>query len=66
MNTAANQLSGYGYDANGNQISSGYTYDPENRIEFADNGSVQDFYDGQNSASGRRPALEPAHQAIGL
>ena len=48
VNAATNQLTGYGYDANGNQISSGYTYDQENRIEFANNGGVQYFYDGQN------------------
>jgi len=45
---STNQLSGYSYDANGNLISSGYTYDPENRITFANNGGVGYSYDGQN------------------
>jgi len=48
-NQSTNQLSGnYFYDANGNLISSGYTYDPENRITFANGGGVGYAYDGQN------------------
>ena len=43
-----NRLSGYTYDANGNLISTGYTYDVENRISFANAGGVQYFYDAQN------------------
>jgi len=48
VNAATNQLSGYTYDNNGNLISTGYTYDVENRIEYANAGGVQYFYDGQN------------------
>ena len=52
QNTAAragwNRLSGYAYDANGNLISTGYTYDVENRMSFASAGAVQYFYDAQN------------------
>ena len=48
VNAATNQLSGYSYDANGNLISTGYSYDAENRIEFANAGGVQYFYDAQN------------------
>ena len=49
VNPATNQLScTYSYDANGNLISTGYTYDPENRIQFAVAGNYQYFYDGQN------------------
>jgi RHS repeat-associated protein len=43
-----NRLTGYGYDSNGNQISTGYTYDAEDRIVFANAGTVEYFYDGQN------------------
>ena len=43
-----NRLSGYTYDANGNLISTGYTYDVENRISFANAGGVQYFYDARN------------------
>jgi hypothetical protein len=48
---ATNRLSataGYAYDANGNLLSTGYTYDSENRIVFADAGVVEYFYDAQN------------------
>ena len=48
VNAATNQLSGYSYDSNGNLISTGYTYDVENRISFANSGGVQYFYDAQN------------------
>src|SRR5579883_2087248 len=48
VNAATNQLSGYAYDANGNQISTGYGYDAENRIVSANAGSTQYFYDAQN------------------
>ena len=47
-NATTNRLSGYTYDANGNLISTGYTYDVENRISFANAGGVQYFYDAQN------------------
>ena len=47
-NATTNQLSGYSYDANGNQISTGYSYDVENRMSFANGGGVQYFYDAQN------------------
>ena len=48
VNAATNQLSGYAYDANGNQISTGYGYDPENRIVSVNAGAVQYMYDAQN------------------
>ncbi len=48
VNATTNQLSGYTYDTNGNLISTGYTYDVENRISFANAGGVQYFYDAQN------------------
>ncbi len=48
VNAATNQLSGYTYDANGNLISTGYTYDVENRLSFANAGGAQYFYDAQN------------------
>ena len=48
MNASTNQLSGYTYDANGNLISTGYTYDVENRLSFANGGGAQYFYDAQN------------------
>ena len=48
VNAATNQLSGYAYDANGNQISSGYGYDAENRIVSANAGGVEYLYDAQN------------------
>src|SRR5205807_3301170 len=47
-NAATNQLSGYSYDLNGNQISTGYAYDAENRLVQANAGAVQYGYDGQN------------------
>src|SRR5713226_4382163 len=43
-----NRLSGYTYDQNGNQISTGYAYDAENRLVQANAGAVQYGYDGQN------------------
>lgn len=43
-----NRLTGYTYDANGNQISTGYTYDAENRIILANAGAVEYAYDAQN------------------
>jgi RHS repeat-associated protein len=46
--TATNRLSGYTYDFNGNQISTGYAYDAENRLVQANAGAVQYAYDGQN------------------
>jgi len=48
VNATTNQLSGYSYDSNGNLISTGYTYDPENRLEFANAGANQYFSDAQN------------------
>ncbi len=47
-NATTNQLTGYSYDANGNLISTGYSYDVENRVSFANAGGVQYFYDAQN------------------
>jgi RHS repeat-associated protein len=45
-----NRLSGYGYDANGNQLSVGYHYDAENRLVQANmpGGTMHYGYDGQN------------------
>jgi RHS repeat-associated protein len=43
-----NRLSGYTYDPNGNQISTGYAYDAENRLVQANAGAVRYGYDGQN------------------
>src|SRR5260370_2865615 len=45
---ATNRLSGYSYDFNGNQISTGYAYDAENRLVQANAGAVHYAYDGQN------------------
>jgi len=45
---ATNQLSGYTYDLNGNQISTGYAYDAENRLVQVNAGAVKYAYDGQN------------------
>jgi RHS repeat-associated protein len=47
-NLANNQLSGYTYDPNGNQISTGYAYDAENRMVQANAGAIQYGYDAQN------------------
>ena len=47
-NATTNQLSGYTYDANGNLISTGYAYDPENRISSVNAGALEYFYDAQN------------------
>ncbi len=47
-NATTNQLSGYSYDANGNLISTGYAYDPENRISSVNAGALLYFYDAQN------------------
>ncbi|HTS46968.1 MAG TPA: RHS repeat-associated core domain-containing protein [Bryobacteraceae bacterium] len=47
-NASTNRLSGYSYDANGNLISTGYTYDVENRMSYAASGAAQYFYDAQN------------------
>jgi len=44
-----NQLSGYSYDLNGNQTSTGYyAYDAENRLAQANAGALQYSYDSQN------------------
>ena len=45
-----NRLSGYSYDANGNQLSTGNVFDAENRLAFANisGGMVEYFYDAQN------------------
>ena len=48
VNGSTNQLSSYSYDGNGNLVSTGYTYDVENRISYANAGGVQYFYDAQN------------------
>ncbi len=52
MNTAAdpntNRLTGYSYDANGNQLSNSATYDAENRIAQANGGLIMYGYDAQN------------------
>ena len=45
---ATNQLSGYAYDLNGNQISTGYAYDAENRLVQANAGAIHYAYDSQN------------------
>jgi len=47
---ATNRLSGYGYDANGNLLSTGNLYDVENRLRQANmpGGTIQYAYDGQN------------------
>ena len=47
-NATTNRLSGYSYDANGNLISTGYAYDPENRISSVNAGALLYFYDAQN------------------
>ncbi|MBZ5612078.1 MAG: hypothetical protein LAP38_27790, partial [Acidobacteriia bacterium] len=45
-----NRLSGYSYDANGNQLSTGNVFDAENRLAFANisGGMMEYFYDAQN------------------
>ena len=45
-----NRLSGYSYDASGNQLSTGNVFDAENRLAFANisGGTVEYFYDAQN------------------
>ncbi len=52
MNTPAdpntNRLTGYSYDANGNQLSNSATYDAENRIVQANSGLIMYGYDAQN------------------
>ncbi len=48
VNATTNRLSGYSYDANGNLISTGYAYDPENRISSVNAGALLYFYDAQN------------------
>src|SRR5258706_7658613 len=45
---ATNRMSGYTYDQNGNQISTGYAYDAENRVVQANAGAVRYGYDGSN------------------
>jgi RHS repeat-associated protein len=46
--TTTNRLSGFAYDPNGNQISTGYGYDAENRLVQANAGAIQYGYDAQN------------------
>ena len=50
VNAATNRLSSYTYDNNGNQLSIGYVYDAENRIQFSNvsGGMVEYSYDAQN------------------
>ena len=48
MNAATNQLTGYSYDANGNLITTGFGWDPENRMSYATFGGTQYAYDSAN------------------
>ena len=48
VNAATNQLTGYSYDANGNLITTGYGWDPENRMSYATMGGTQYAYDSAN------------------
>jgi RHS repeat-associated protein len=48
VNAATNQLTGYTYDANGNLITTGFGWDLENRMSYANAGGVQYAYDGIN------------------
>lgn len=56
-NATTNQLTGYSYDANGNLISTGYAYDPENRISSVNAGAVEYFYDAQNKRIWEAPCV---------
>jgi hypothetical protein len=46
------RLSGYSYDANGNQLSTSYVYDAENRIAFSNVSGGMVEYTPRTSASG--------------
>ena len=59
-NASTNQLSGYSYDANGNLISTGYTYDVENRMSYAASGPRSISTTRRTSACGRQAAPRPA------
>jgi RHS repeat-associated protein len=48
VNAGTNQLTGYTYDANGNLITTGFGWDPENRMSYANTGGVQYAYDSAN------------------
>ncbi len=48
VNASTNRLSGYTYDANGNQLSNSAAYDAENRIVQANSGLIMYGYDAQN------------------
>jgi RHS repeat-associated protein len=48
VNAATNQLTGYSYDANGNMTTTGYGWDPENRMSYATWGGTQYAYDSAN------------------
>jgi YD repeat-containing protein len=48
VNAATNQLTGYSYDANGNLITTGFGWDPENRMSYATSGGTQYAYDSKN------------------
>jgi RHS repeat-associated protein len=48
VNAATNQLTGYSYDANGNLLTTGYGWDPENRMSYAVWGGTQYAYDSAN------------------
>ena len=48
VNAATNRLTGYSYDANGNLITTGFGWDPENRMSYATWGGTQYAYDSNN------------------
>jgi RHS repeat-associated protein len=48
VNAATNQLTGYSYDPNGNLITTGFGWDPENRMSYALAGNTQYAYDSKN------------------
>ena len=48
VNAATNQLTGYSYDANGNLITTGFGWDRENRMSYANAGGAQYAYDSAN------------------
>jgi YD repeat-containing protein len=58
VNAATNQLTGYSYDANGNLITTGFGWDPENRMSYANAGGRSTPTTAQTSACG--PATIPA------
>ena len=48
VNAATNHVTGYSYDANGNLLTTGYGWDPENRMSYATFGGTQYAYDSKN------------------